>query len=350
MPLLPTLALATALMASALPAAQTIPPKDWLKAWRRGNPVWKGVHLGAGNDANLAELEAQVPALRLAGVNVLIVEVNYSYQFASRPELRDPNGISRSGAEQFAKLCRANGIRPIPMINCMGHQSWAEGTFSLLNKHPELDETPGQFPANKGIYCRSWCPQHPELEKIVLPLIDELIEAFQADAFHVGLDEVFLIASEFCPRCKGEDPAKLFAKQVNDLHRHLVKKRKLEMLMWADRLLDGKATGYGEWEAATNGTAPSIDRIPRDIIQCDWHYEQRPDYPSLKILTDKGFRVWPSAWRDPVAAKAFAGQAAAMKHKRILGHLATTWGEVKTPDLPTWRPLLEAFGAWPARR
>src|ERR1700752_5017373 len=98
------------------------------------------------------------------------------------------------------------------------------------------------------------------------------------------MDEVFIVASEHCPRCKGGDPAKLFAKQVNDLHAHIVGKRKREMLMWADRLLDAKALGYSEWEAATNHTWDAINLIPKDIIMCDWHYEKQVSYPSVPLL------------------------------------------------------------------
>lgn len=335
------LALAASL-GSAAPARGT----DWLAHWRRTNPVWRGVHLGAGSDADLAALEARIPDLAKAGVNVIVVEVGYSFQFVRRPEMRAPSGISKDGAARFSRACRASGIRPIPQINCLGHQSWAENTDALLTAHPEFDETPGRFPKNKDIYCRSWCPQNPDVYKVVFDLIDDLVDAFQADAFHVGMDEVFLIGSEFCPRCKGGDTAKLFARAVNELHRHIVGKRKLEMLMWADRLLDGKATGYGEWEASENGTFLAIDMIPKDIVMCDWHYEKRADYPSLKILADKGFRVWPSGWNDVAATEAFAGAAKAAGNKLILGHLCTTWGAVNPEALVAWPPFLAAMRIW----
>lgn len=65
-------------------------------------------------------------------------------------------------------------------------------------------------------------PLHPGLNDVVFALLDELIDAFGAGAFHVGMDEVFIIAHADCPRCKGKDPANLFAKAVNDLHGHLV--------------------------------------------------------------------------------------------------------------------------------
>jgi hypothetical protein len=156
--------------------------------------------------------------------------------------------------------------------------------------------------------------------------MDEVVDAFGADAIHVGMDEVFLIAHPGCPRCKGKDPAELFAKAVNDLHRHVSGERKLTMLMWADRLLDGQKTGYGKWEASANGTAAAIDQVPKDIILCDWHYETRKDgYPSVAYFQEKGFRVLPSSWRNKDAALAMLREARATATPRMLGHLCTTW-------------------------
>lgn len=319
---------------------------DWSKNWRKQNPVWKGIHIICSNDQALDEIAQQIPALKALGVNTLIIEVNYSYQYTKRPELANPAGISKKGASAFAELCRKNGIRVIPEINCLGHQSWAESTGALLTKYPEFDETPGQYPNNKGIYCRSWCPQHPEVNKVVFDLVDELMDAFQADAFHVGMDEVFLIASPHCPRCKGGDPAKLFAKAVNDFHDHIVKKRKLEMFMWGDRLVSVEQTGYSLWEASANKTWPAIDLIPKDIVICDWHYGKLDKYPSVEIFAKAGFRVWPSTWNEAPAAEAFARYAKSLKNKKVVGHLVTTWHAMPTKDISTWEPLVRALAVW----
>ena len=341
------LALVLAAGCGTLAAAESAgPPAGWLQSWRAANPVWRGVHLSAGNDEQLRRLEAQLPKLAGLGVNVIILEVDYDFQFRSHPEIASSQGISESAARVLAEAARSHGIRLIPQLNCLGHQSWSRRTGQLLAKHPEFDETPGQFPENQGIYCRSWCPQHPEVNAVVFALIDELCDAFQADAFHVGMDEVFLIASEYCPRCRGGDPAKLFAKAVDDLHAHIVGKRKLELLMWADRLLDSKALGYSEWEASRNGTGPALDLIPTDIILCDWHYGKQETYPSVPLLLQKGFRVWPSGWQPLDAALAFSAFARQQHHPRLLGYLCTTWGKVRIPDLAQWPPLVEVLPAW----
>jgi len=294
-------------------------------------------------ETDAVALAEAVPQLAGMGATDLIAEVNYGFAYESHPELRTQSPASRENAQALAKVCRGHGVRLIPQFQCLGHQSWSESTFPLLTQYPELDETPGQFEKNEDIYCRSWCPLHPDVNALVFDLFDELLEAFEADALHVGLDEVFLIASEHCPRCAGQDPAALFAKATNDYHAHLVGGRGVEMLMWGDRLLDGVATGYGKWEAAENGTHPAIDGIPKDIIICDWHYGMREDYPSIPIFLDKGFRVWPSGWKDVAAVEALMDCALHHRCKGMLGYLCTTWGAVKPPDLAEWPPIQAAM-------
>jgi hypothetical protein len=304
--------------------------------------TWCGVHVPLHNDGEIDNLLQEIPRLAKMGINVLVAEVNSDYAYVSHPELRGEDPISKAGARSLAQTCREHGIRPIPQFQCLGHQSWKAVTFPLLTQYPQFDETPGQYPDNEGIYCRSWCPQHPEVNPIVFDLFDELLEAFEADALHVGMDEVFLIGSEHCSRCKGWDPAKLFARATNDYHVHLVGKRGVEMLMWGDRLLDDRTTGYGEWEAARNGTHPAIDVIPRDIVICDWHYTLRDEYPSVPLFLQKGFRVWPGGWREVEAVEALIDYAQQHADERMLGYLCTTWGAAQPGELSEWPPIQAA--------
>ncbi|MEJ5308625.1 MAG: family 20 glycosylhydrolase [Anaerolineae bacterium] len=304
---------------------------------------WLGIHLIVGNNAQMDALAGEVPTLADMGINVLMTEINYSYAYVSHPELRTENPITEDRVRALVKVCRAHGVRLIPQFQCLGHQSWSKTTFPLLVQYPQFDETPGQFPDNENIYCRSWCPQHPEVNPIVFDLFDELIDVFEADALHVGMDEVFLIASEHCPRCKGHDPAQLFAQAVNDYHAHLVSKRGVEMLMWGDRLLNAETTGYGVWEAAANGTHPAIDMIPTDIIICDWHYELCDGYPSIPLFLEKGFRVLPAGWRNVESTERLIDYAQQYRGERMLGHLCTVWGAAQPGALADFLPIRAAL-------
>jgi len=322
------LAVLMALAARVCPAQETRP--------------WSGVHVGTSSQEQTKALTEAVGKLADLGINVIVAEINYGFEYQSHPELRTPNCSTKEQIQKLVAECKNHRVRLIPQFQCLGHQSWSKHTAPLLVKYPQFDETPGQYPENKDIYCRSWCPLHPEVNPVVFSLMDELLAAFEADALHVGMDEVFLIGEDACPRCKGKDKAELFAKAVNDYHAHLVEQKKVEMLMWGDRLIDAGKINYGKWEASANGTAPAIDRIAGDIIICDWHYEPRPAYESVPMFLEKGFRVWPASWKNPEASKALVDYSLTQKNPRMLGHLNTTWGAVPIKDLTTWPPVVYA--------
>jgi len=305
---------------------------------------WRAIHLlDYNSDSALDALGKNLETLANLGINVIILEVDYNFAFKSHPELRrGPNPITRDGARRFGTLCKKFKIRLIPEFQSLGHQSWKAETFPLLTVYPGFDLTPGAFPNNEGIYCREWDPLNPAVWRIVFELMDEIIDAFRADALHVGMDEIFLLGSELSPSTKGKDSAVLFAKAVNEIYSHLVRKRHVEMLMWGDRLIDGKKYELGEWEASTNGTAAAIDMIPQDVIVCPWHYEPRQSYPSIPMFIQKGFRVLPAGWKDVEATKALIEFSRSHTGTRLLGYMFTTWG-VKKDALLEFPPLVEGL-------
>jgi hypothetical protein len=305
---------------------------------------WRAIHLlDYDTDAALDALGQNLEAFSKQGINVIILEVDYNFAFKSHPELRrGTNPITTEGARRFATLCKKFDIRLIPEFQSLGHQSWKTETYSLLTVYPKFDLTPGAFPNNEGIYCREWDPLNPEVWPVVFALMDEIVDAFRADALHVGMDEIFLLGSEQSPSTKGKDPGQLFANAVNELYSHLVRKKRIEMLMWGDRLIDGKKFDFGEWEASMNGTATAIDLIPKDIILCPWHYEVRADYPSIPMFLDKGFRVLPASWKDVEATKALIGFSQKQSNPRLLGHLFTTWG-IKKDEVTQFPGLQEGL-------
>jgi len=271
-------------------------------------------------------------------VNTLILRVDFNYQFTNQVDLGNPSGLSRTDVQKWVAVCRTNHIRLIPQINLLGHQSWQRSTGKLLLVHPEFDETPWvktpekyAWPNPDGLYCRSYCPLHPKVHDVVLPLVDEICEAFEADAFHAGMDEVFYIGESQCPRCGGKNKAQLFAGEVKLLRDHLQASHR-QLWIWGDRLLDGKVTGLGEWEASTNDTQGAIDLIPRDVVICDWHY-QRAD-PTAAYFAVKGLPVVTCPWNNGKAALAqlqnttrFRAQSPGVMKERFLGIMQTVWSD-----------------------
>jgi len=239
-------------------------------------------------------------------VNTLILRIDYDYQYESHPELRDSIALSKAEVKKLVEVCRVNQIRLIPQINLLGHQSWATKMNNLLKVYPDFDETPQVkmpekyvWPNADGLYCKSYCPLHPDIHRIVFDLVDEICDVFETDAFHAGMDEVFYIGEDKCTRCSGRDKAELFAGEVNLIQNHLTLKNR-QLWIWGDRLIDGKTTGMGMWEASMNDTYRAIDLINKDVVICDWHYD-RPDQTAVYFAT-KGFNVVTCPWENPEVA------------------------------------------------
>lgn len=235
-------------------------------------------------------------------VNTLILRVDYNYQFKSHPKLQDSSALSEADVKKLVEVCKKHQINLIPQINLLGHQSWQSTLTGLLKVYPQFDETPHielpekyEWPNEDGLYCKSYCPLHPEVHSIVFELVNEIMDVFEATAFHAGMDEVFYIGDDKCPRCSGKDKAELFAGEVTKIRNHLAQKDR-ELWIWGDRLIDGKTTGMGMWEASMNNTYRAIDMIPKDVFICDWHYE-RVD-PTPVLFASKGLRVATCPWRN----------------------------------------------------
>ncbi len=287
---------------------------------------WRGAHFLIPNASAQPAIKKLISEVLVPlKCNVFLLGVGYSYQFPSHPEIKQNGAWSKQQMREIAALCQQNGIIFIPEMGCLGHQSWGTPPHALLRAYPDFEEPSEIDPKSSDFYCRSWCPLHPQVNSVVFDLIDDLLDACQSSYFHVGLDEVFVIASEKCPRCRGKDPADLFAKAVNDLYGHITTKRRKRMLMWGDRLLSSARTPYGAYASSANGTDDAIDMIPKDIIICDWHYSYFEEYPSLRTLTKKGFHVWPAVAYDQRAARAFQYAARSLKGNKSLGTLSTTW-------------------------
>lgn len=290
----------------------------------------RGLHLGSPNKDGLPlAMKFIREALPKEGVNTLVIEFDHSFQFQKHPELAEGNGLSLADVKEIVAACRESGIKLIPQFNCLGHQSWDKHTGLLLQKYPEFDETPGKYPENKDIYCRSYCPLHPRVHDVIFDLLDELADACESDAVHVGMDEVFIIADRDCPRCQGKDPAELFALEVTTLRDHLAKSKRT-LWMWGDRFLNGKITGLGEWEASINNTESAIDKVPKDIVICDWHYDRAE--PTAPYFALKGFPVVSCPWRKADVALGLLNiMQTARKYasdetsQRLQGVLHTTW-------------------------
>ena len=113
-------------------------------------PPIRGLHIAAPKPDELAvALKFIQEALPKEGVNVLVLEFDYHYQFSKRPEVAEPDSLSRDDVKQLVAACRKAGVRLIPQINLLGHQSWAKNTVSAAARASGVRRDAGKVPGKR---------------------------------------------------------------------------------------------------------------------------------------------------------------------------------------------------------
>ena len=295
------------------------------------------------SDTELRALSVFLPELARLGINVLILEVNYNFAFSNFPKLQSSEKkISKKEAHAFTLKAKNLGISVVPLFQILGNQSEGLVTSPFLKEFPEFDTTPGMYTYNAGIHSREWDPLNEQIEPIIFSLLDELIDAFQPEAFHIGMGEIFLLGDKKSPTTHGRHVGVLYAYVANIYRHFLVYKRDLSVMMWGDRLIDGNTFNFGPWESSFNGTWEAVDLIPRDIIVCPWHYKPRREYPSVKMLLDKGFRVLPMCWSNLAATEDLITYCRSLQHPGLAGFIFSSW-HVGIEELTSFKPILKGL-------
>lgn len=156
------------------------------------------------------------------------------------------------------------GIEIIPAFENLGHMEkfLAYKELSHLSELADpnaVSRFHTKFPGN------TVCPSNPEVYAFVDKYIRDVCSLFPSQYVHVGLDEVFDFA--ICPRCQevlasGKTKHDMFAEHILKTYA-LVKEMGKTMMMWDD---------FFEY-------IDVVERLPRDIIFCNWNYVFVGDEP-----------------------------------------------------------------------
>ncbi len=295
-------------------------------------------------------------------VNTLILRIDYNYRYKSHPELvslrKRSNDTTQSVAltqeemKKIVNVCKKHKITLVPQFNLLGHQSWSNELHLLLVRYPQFDETPWvkipaeyKWPNDDKLYCKSYCPLHPDVHKVVFEVVDEIMEVCETKQFHAGMDEVFYIGEDKCPRCGGKDRSILFADEVNKIAAH-VEAKGGRLWIWGDRMLDGKMTRLGMWEASENDTHRSMGLVKKTVVINAWHYESAALTP-LSFAAN-GYDVMMCPWNKPEVVKLqvkdyFTFQKALKPEvaKKYRGFIQTVWSGADSFMDAYYKPVAE---------
>ncbi len=273
---------------------------------------------------------------KASGFNTLIISLADAVKFVTFPGKPLKNALSPAEFMSVVQHARLQGLAVIPEVKLLTHQEKFFG-----NSRPDL-----MF--NKSTYD----PRKPEVYDLIFPYLDEIIKLMQPSAIHIGHDEVDEVVGwnkkhfEKVTR-PGELilPADLFLEDVNRLHAFL-KKKGVNTWMWGDMLiapdefptmlykhLHGSVLGYGK---------TLRDKLPRDIVICDWHYfDSQQDFPSLRVIQKEGFRIIGVTWKTARTIRNFSRYASLNKAH---GMMATTWFHVQRKEWDVVERIIRESG------
>ena len=259
---------------------------------------------------------------RLEHFNTLIWLNHFGVKLKSLEHLKisNKNRWSIKQFKEMVKFVKQNGLEIIPELKLLSHQEKFMG-----NRYP-------QYIYNKATYD----PRNKELyKKIVFPAIDEILKLTEATKFHIGHDEVAQGTWNNYKKHRlnfGEIklPTNLYLKDILTLHQYL-KKKKIQTWMWGDMLLNAKEFPTMNRKYDFNGDnsyAKLLKVLPKDIVICDWHYNEHNDeFPTVNQFIRYGHDVLGATWKDKITIRQYSNfiYKLSKKNNKAKGAIATTW-------------------------
>ncbi len=287
-------------------------------------------------------------AIRLAALmkfNYAIIEPWGMYKSEKHPWWPWPQAnMTKAEVSRLVAIGKDIGITLIPQINCYGHASSSRGCtikHSALDIHPEYEPLfePGGW---------NWCLSNPETQRVLRELIAEMHENFgNPPYFHIGCDEA---ERQSCPECVKTPNGELVLKHITGLA-EFVKSRGARAMMWHDMLLDRADFRWKGFTVCGNKeTGAILDKLPKDIIICDWQYQDTAqhekgaltDWPTMTYFKEQGFSVACCPWMNDKSMKPMADHIVKIGG---FGFIETTWHHLRGSE---WQKMYmgAAYAAW----
>lgn len=198
------------------------------------------------------------------GYNSVLLYLEAAVKVACVPFFSDDDTYTPDEMREIVAYGNTQGIDIIPALEDLAHVE----NFLRYEELAFLSECKDAMVDGRGIvsglgHCA--CPSNPEGMAFLDTYYRQVIELFTSPYVHVGMDEPFDFA--VCPRCaariaKGETKDDIFCAHLMRVY-DLVKSFGRTMMMWDD---------FFEY-------LDIAERMPRDIIMCNWNYGFIGDEP-----------------------------------------------------------------------
>ena len=322
----------------------------------RPHLAFRAVHLCCFPETRIQQIERAIRLAALLKFNYAIIEPWGMYSSEKHPWWCWPNAyLTKDEVKRLVAIGKDIGITLIPQINCYGHASSSRGCtikHSALDLHPEYESLfePAFLGSdnNSRIYDGwSWCLSNPETQRVLRELIAEIHENFgNPPFFHIGCDEAW--GAQTCPQCARHPKGELLLKHISGLS-EFINARGARPMMWHDMLLDASDPRWkGFIKFGSKETASILDRLPKDIVICDWQYWNQTKgaggklWPTMTYFKEKGFPVAGCPFTNDTVMKSMADH---IENIGGFGFIATTWHHLRGRD---WEKMYKygSYAAW----
>lgn len=205
-------------------------------------------------------IRKQMDFLRRCGYNTILLYLEASVRTSVTPFFDPAASYSTEELAALADYGASVGLDVIPAFETLSHME----KFFVYDELADLSEFDCERTEGRDFCSPDYprgshgCATNPRLQAFTDRYVREVCGVFHSRYVHMGMDEMFQFAC--CDRCRrvlsgGKSKEQLFLEFV--LHAHdLVSGMGRTMMIWDDML---------EYY-------PVADRLPRDIVLCNWSY------------------------------------------------------------------------------
>ena len=128
-----------------------------------------------------------------------------------------------------------------------------------------------------------------------------------------------------------------------------IRSRGAQAMMWHDMLLDASDPRWkGFIKFGNKETSSILDKLPKDVIICDWQYwktikdKNGKPWPTMTHFKEKGFPVVACPWMNGAEMKSMSDHIVKIGG---FGFIETTWHHLRGKD---WANMYKwsGFAAW----
>ncbi len=236
--------------------------------------------IARGLRGDVKYIEELIPRLSSYGYNMLVLHLEYRFQFRSHPVIGPEDSLRPEDVVYLDGIAKEYGIELVPCVNCAGH---CEGIL-LLEKYKSLGVDPTGM--TKGV--EQLIVGDEKALNLIKELYTDIMNSFSSKYFHIGGDEVRRLDVQL-PHLSEEERWPIALEHVLSIIDFVKERGKIPMI-WGDMFLKHREC---------------INRVSDDVIICDWEYFDRPSRSGPGNI--EGQRFFKEAGKRVLASPAING-------------------------------------------